>query len=129
VIDGKGNMSTMRIAELTNEFVRTWHLGGRAGHWEKGDAPALSAADLATLTADLARQPLTTSARARINLARQYPDARTPRAAYALRIIRSEEARTVRLLTGSDDGLRIWLNGRLVVSALKPRAARADAET
>ena len=37
-------------------------------------------------------------------------------------------ARQVRMHTGSDDALRVWVNGRLVTSVLKVRAATPDAE-
>ena len=45
------------------------------------------------------------------------------RAAYALTWIRSEKAADARLDLGSDDGIKAWLNGKLVHALSAPRAA------
>ena len=48
------------------------------------------------------------------------------RATYAYRTIRSAEARRVDLSLGSDDRLKVWLNGRLVFEHATPRGAAPD---
>jgi hypothetical protein len=40
--------------------------------------------------------------------------------------VHSDRPRTLRLLTGSDDALRVWVNGTLVTQALELRPARPD---
>jgi hypothetical protein len=57
------------------------------------------------------------------------PDKRAFVAGYAVRIIRTDAARKVRIWTGSDDALRIWLNGKLVREVLELRGAKADVES
>lgn len=130
ILDGNGVMSTMRLAELSGEFVRAWQLTDRAVAWDQSRGmPQLSAADVRGLAARLMQQPMTVSPSARVNLDQQFPNSRAPRVAYAYRTIRTESRQPIRLMTGSDDGLRIWLNGELVVNAPNPRAARPDSET
>jgi tetratricopeptide (TPR) repeat protein len=46
--------------------------------------------------------------------------------AYALTVIDSPQEREAALLVGSDDQVRIWLNGQVVHQYLRPRVARAD---
>jgi len=48
---------------------------------------------------------------------------------YAMREIRTASARRVRLLTGSDDSLRIWLNGKQVAAVPALRAVTPDCDT
>ena len=50
-------------------------------------------------------------------------------AGYAVRTIRCEKPRKVRIHTGSDDALRVWVNGRLVGSVLALRGVQADSES
>jgi hypothetical protein len=60
-----------------------------------------------------------------IDLARQLdlPPAEAERsAAYLYREIRSADERDVSIACGSDDGLRLWLNGELLVDRAEPRA-------
>src|SRR5262249_5582743 len=45
---------------------------------------------------------------------------------YALTYIHSGSARPVRLFIGSDDTVRVWLNGELVHEHLQPRGALPD---
>lgn len=46
--------------------------------------------------------------------------------AYALTIVYSPRARKVRLLLGSDDGIKVWLNGTVVHRNLVQRGCRSD---
>jgi hypothetical protein len=50
-------------------------------------------------------------------------------AGYALRTIRCDAPRKIKLYTGSDDALRVWLNGKVVVEVLQFRGAVADSES
>jgi hypothetical protein len=130
IIDGKGQRTQVRLAELSPSFVRAWQMAPKAAPWTNGkSAPEMTPDQLQSLTRTLAQQPLTQSPGARINLRQHYPDAPSRTAAYVMRTIKSPEKRSVKLLTGSDDGLRVWLNGKLVVSELKPRAARVDTDS
>jgi quinoprotein glucose dehydrogenase len=46
--------------------------------------------------------------------------------AYALTYVYSPQAQKVRMLAGSDDTLRVWINGALVHEYATPRSARPD---
>ena len=130
IIDGNGVMSTTRLSELSGEFVRAWKFTDRAIAWDSSKGrPDLSATDIRGLAARLAKQPLVTSSGGRINFEQQFPDSRAPRIGYAYRTIRSDSRQSIRLMTGSDDGLRVWLNGERIVNFPRPRAARPDSET
>ncbi len=48
------------------------------------------------------------------------------RVTYLLSVLRCARPVSARLLTGSDDSLRVWVNGRLCQSRLALRPARPD---
>lgn len=50
-------------------------------------------------------------------------------AGYAVTRLTSAEEKTLRLRTGSDDGLRVWLNGEQVFATRKLRIARPDEDS
>ncbi len=49
-------------------------------------------------------------------------------ATYLYRTLQSPEATTVKLSLGSDDGIKLWLNGKEILSKAVNRAAAADQE-
>jgi hypothetical protein len=49
--------------------------------------------------------------------------------AYLYRVLETEEAGTVELQMGSDDGLRLWLNGQLIVESTASRGLNATDHT
>ncbi len=50
-------------------------------------------------------------------------------AGYVVRTFTSDKPREVRIFTGSDDALRVWLNGKLITQVLALRTAAIDAES
>jgi len=50
-------------------------------------------------------------------------------AAYAFAEIHLKKARRVVFKTGSDDGIRVWINGKLVHSVLEPRGLTVDEDS
>jgi hypothetical protein len=73
--------------------------------------------------------PLVISGRMVIDLRKLLPGDRNDNcAAYAMRTIQCKRPRKVKILTGSDDALRIWVNGKLVQEVLKCREAKPDSE-
>ena len=42
---------------------------------------------------------------------------------------KSDKPRQIKLFTGSDDGLRVWLSGKLIQEVLALRAATIDADS
>ncbi|MBI2302152.1 MAG: hypothetical protein HYU66_24880, partial [Armatimonadetes bacterium] len=101
-------------------FLRHWRVLERPRAWTPPASPALDAAALDALQAELAARPLT---------AWTAPDGLAPYsldflahhgggenvAGYALCTIFADGERPVRLLAGSDDGIRVWLNGKLAI--------------
>jgi hypothetical protein len=73
--------------------------------------------------------PLVISSRMVIDLRKLLPGDRNDNcAAYAMRTIQCKQPRNVKFLTGSDDALRIWVNGKLVQEILKCHEAKPDSE-
>jgi len=58
-----------------------------------------------------------------------FPDGAQPSAIYLTRTISSPNARKVTLALGSDDGIKVWLNGQLVHSNPVARALAADQDS
>lgn len=63
-----------------------------------------------------------------INLRSYYEDHEPveARVTYARSVVQSDREQAATLLTGSDDAIRVWLNGKLVLDRLTARAAQAD---
>lgn len=127
--DGEGNFADARLTDLLKgPFVQAWHFAPETVPWESyGAFPDVSRERLEQLQAMAASAPLSVSAAAFVDFRRLAPGPRRENvAAYAFRVIRTDTPRRVKLLTGSDDALRVWVNGRLVVEKLVLRSARAD---
>ena len=97
-------------------FVRTWQF---LPHTEALNnnrrLPVLTADRLQAIeTEALAAQP-ETSPNAVIDLQQRFSQQQDNVLCYAARRIVTTEAMKVRLLTGSDDTLRIWLNGKMIL--------------
>ena len=52
-----------------------------------------------------------------------------PAVAYAYAAIKSSSARDARLLLGSDDGVKVWLNGKMIHQSHETRGVKRDEET
>jgi hypothetical protein len=118
---------------IEEQYVRRWQLWSEVLPWPDQRAFVPMAAELrqrieagcasAAPVADQGSGP-------RVDLAALLPQGRrTNVAGYALRRIVTAAARRVRLLTGSDDALRLWLNGSEVRSVLALRGTLPDSET
>jgi hypothetical protein len=129
VIDDQGDITQAHIA--TAPFVQTWQFASITEPWTDPTAPvALSDARLKEIEASAAAAKPATSSAGFIDFTKQFPaDKQADIAAYAFRAIKSSAARRVKILTGSDDALRVWLNGRLLKQVLALRAAQMDAES
>jgi hypothetical protein len=153
VVDSQGQMRNVRITDLaksappdgksaavdldalmtliSGNFIRTWHFSKVTQPWS--GPPAFAAVDAAKLKeiVDSALQcPAVTSPNSLIDVAERFPpDKRENVAGYAVRKLKSDKVRKVRVLTGSDDALRVWLNGRLVQTVAANREAKPDSES
>jgi hypothetical protein len=130
IIDGNGIMTTNKFAELLTPFVHYWQFAPEFRPWaDTSKFPTMSEKDLATIWGAIASRPLVKSKSSRINIESQYHNAPSQAVAYLGRTINSKSSQKIFITTGSDDGIRVWLNGELVTQALEARAADPDAET
>ncbi len=111
--------------------MNVWRFAPEARAWkDKRRFVKMDAADVARIAASAARAEFVSSAGAIVDFAKRFPaNKRTDVAGYALRKIVSRAPRRVKLLTGSDDALRVWLNGKLVTEKLALRGAEVDSES
>jgi hypothetical protein len=129
VYDSLGRSTNASILELTSTFIKSWQFAPAAQAWEKTDAfKSLADGELAKITASIKAQPVVESKSNFINMGDRYPDAGQA-VGWAGRTIHVDKAQKLHIFTGSDDALRVWVNGKLVTEALKLREARPDAES
>ncbi len=131
VIDDQGNQVDVPPGRLVNpaDFVRAWRLSPQALPWPATDELlSVSAERIAALHEQLAARPITTSSQAFVDLTAHFPAPTDNRVAYAFRTMHSDTDMPVVFCTGSDDALRVWLNGEPVVSKLVLRPPSPDAE-
>ncbi len=132
VVDDAGNVTHTSIAQLLKgPFVTTWYLSGHSSPWK--NLKKLVDVDRATLekiTAAAAKGKLIKSTSPMVDLLRHFPEGqKSYRAGYLVRKIRCDKDRKIRIFTGSDDALRIWINGKLVQAVPALRGAVADSES
>jgi hypothetical protein len=147
IVDAEGHMKCMPVKELGNSlepgdcdalttllagpFVRNWQFSKTTLPWNGPPSFAdVNDAKLQRIVESAQQNPAVTATETIVDFAAQFPeDQRENVAGYAMRKIVSERARQARILTGSDDGLRIWINGRLVQSVSVGRDAKPDSES
>jgi hypothetical protein len=128
LIDDEGNHVWVGEADLADpsEFVRAWRFAGDAVPWAGvATFPELPKGGVAALVRTLEARPLAESGRPFVNLLPRYRPTDN-RAACALAVLRSPRDAGLRMLTGSDDALRVWINGDLVTGKLLLRGAAPD---
>jgi len=132
VIDTQGLSKVATLRELMPwSFVRSWRFASVTVPWE--DAKTFVPVDskrLKAIAASAASAKLSKSETAYVDFLTHFPSERHQNVvAYAVRTFTSDKARDVRILTGSDDALRVWLNGKVVTQVLALRAAEMDSES
>ena len=132
VIDTQGLSTVVTLRELMPwSFVRSWRFSPFTVPWDdpKSFVP-VDSKRLKAIAASAASAGLSKSETAYVDFLPHFPPERHRNvAAYAVRTFTSDKARDVRIFTGSDDALRVWLNGKLVTQALELRAASMDSES
>ena len=131
-IDSLGRSARVRLPDLlTGPYVRAWRFAPETRPWENPDSfVGMDAETLGRIRVAARDVPLVRSGTDYVDFLRHAAQARTEGVAgYALRVVRSDGVRRVRIRTGSDDALRVWVNGELVTDVLALRSARPDAES
>jgi serine/threonine protein kinase/WD40 repeat protein len=108
-----------RRRSRVRSFVQAWRFAPEARPWHGAGERRLDAMTPDTLDAiarEAASTPLVRSRGPHIDFLERYPESASLSLGYALRTIASPERRRVRFLAGSDDTLRVWLNGAEVYS-------------
>jgi hypothetical protein len=130
LIDDNGSQTSVGAAQFANPatFIRNWKFSQSALTWT--DTTQLLEVDAQAITEQLAALPTQNSTTAYIDLLTRYA-AQGPtdnRRAFALTEITSDKEQPAQLLTGSDDGLRVWLNGQPVLTKNTMRGASPDTD-
>jgi len=112
-------------------FVLNWQFASLTEPWRNTNVfVQLSAERIAELGRNALSAKLAPSTGSFVDFLPQFPEnKRAYVAGYAARVIKSGTPRQIKLFTGSDDALRVWLNGKLLKEVLALRAATVDAES
>lgn len=117
---------------LTSGYVRAWHVSPLVQPWTRYDRHVeLEEGSLEQITRAALSQPLRHALERRVNLASLRPPGAPDQstAVYLARRLHTDVDRTVRLITGSDDSIRIFLDGRLVQSVIQARGYQTDSDS
>ena len=110
-------------------FVRDWRFSDLEEPWKDPSRfVPLEAERFEAILASAASSRLLHSSGPYIDFAERFRPRIKDRAGYAVRTITSERERRVKILVGSDDALRVWLNGEIVLQVLVLRSAIPDTE-
>lgn len=119
---------------LLGPWVRKWRFSPIMKDWkDKRTFPQLSEEDIKFITFTTLSQSLTeiSPSDAFVDFRKYYAQfsKTTDVAGYVLREILCEEPTKVKIYTGSDDSIRIWLNGMLIKRVLALREAKKDQDS
>ena len=129
-IDDEGTTRWVSQADLAQagRFVRRWQFAKKTRPWtDHQKFPPESAKVLKEIQDQALKAPAVESDDGLIDFLPQFPKERQANTAgYAALKVEAAERQSVKLFTGSDDGLRVWLNGKVVQQKLALRSARPD---
>jgi len=129
LIDDAGRQTHGRL-QMPGEFVQGWHFAATARPWPQLDRfRKISPEELEAISTEAFSRPRVRSPSSFIDFTRQYPEQMENVAGYAARKLKLEQPARVKLWAGSDDALRIWVNGTLVLKNLSLRAAEPDQDS
>jgi len=107
--------------------VQVWRLYPETAAWGGLRAfPVLPLGGVADIVKSLRRREPFSSQTPLVDLALRFPGKAENRAAYLLAILQCPAAARVRMITGSDDALRVWINEKPVLQKLLMRGWNPD---
>ncbi len=132
IIDARGFAKTVPLKTLMpTSFVRSWRFASLTTAWN--DPASFAPVDekrLEAIKQSAASTDTATSATAYVDFLPHFPnEQRQNIVGYVVRTLTSDKPRSIKIFTGSDDALRLWLNGELVTEVLALRSAAIDAES
>ena len=127
--DEEGHIPTLDMRSLLpSPCIRTWRFAKITQPWpDKSKFPPVDDAKLGEIVASARKAKPVTSKDNFVDFLPRFPGSKRANAAgYVLRAIKAPKPTKVRLFAGSDDALRIWLNGKLIKQTLALRGATMD---
>ena len=132
IIDARGLTKKVPLADLMPQpFVRSWRFASITSPWEDHKSFVhIDEKTLKAITASAASTKLSSFAMPYVDFLPHFSnEKRRNIVGYVVRTFTSDKPRDVRIFTGSDDALRVWLNGKLITQILALRTAAIDAES
>ncbi len=127
-VDALGVTTTERVVRPAR-FVRAWRFSKESKPWtDPSRFVELDLKQIDRLAVSTNAQRLVASTSAYVDFLPRFDRSQNV-AAYAARTVVVPAPTKVRLLTGSDDALRVWIAGALVQQKLTMRGARPDEES
>ena len=132
VIDARGLAKTIPLKSLMHaSFLRSWRFASLTTAWN--DPAAFVPVDekrLEAIKKSADATNIATSPTGYVDFLPHFPnEQRQNIVGYAVRTFTSDKPRSIKIFTGSDDALRLWLNGKLITQALALRSAEIDTES
>jgi len=132
IIDARGLAKTVPLKSLMpGSFVRAWRFASLTAPWnDPASFPIVDEKRLEAIKQSAASTAPATSPIPYIDFIPHFPnEQRQNIVGYVVRTFSSDKPRSIKIFTGSDDALRLWLNGKLITQVLALRSAAMDAES
>ncbi len=132
LIDNEGLTATVDVRPLleARSYVCTWRLAPEAPAWTNREAfLAVDANRLKEIIESAGRGDLATARNDFVEFGPHFPDRLNKVAGYAVRTVRTAERRKIKILAGSSDALRVWVNGKLLIESRRLRIAKRDEDS
>jgi len=132
IIDALGFAKTVPLRSLVHaSFVRAWRFASLTAPWnDQASFVPIDKNRLEAIRLSAASNDIATSPTGYVDFLPHFPnEQRRNVAGYGVRAFNSDKPSDIRIFTGSDDALRLWLNGKLITEVLALRNAVIDAES
>ena len=132
IIDARGFAKTVPLKSLMHaSFIRSWRFASLTAPWnDQASFVPIDKNRLEAIKQSADSTDIAASATGYVDFLPHFPnEQRQNIVGYVVRTFNSDKPRDIRILTGSDDALRLWLNGKLITEILALRTAKIDAES
>ncbi|MBN2271096.1 MAG: hypothetical protein JXN61_10805 [Sedimentisphaerales bacterium] len=132
IIDALGFARTVPLRSLMHaSFIRAWRFASITAPWnDQASFVPIHKEKLEAIRLSAASNDIATSPTAYVDFLPHFPnEQRQNIVGYVVRTFNSHKPRDITIFTGTDDALRLWLNGKLITQVLSLRTAEIDAES